>query len=232
MAELRNYLYLDIETVGTADPVEVADSIKPPGNIKKAETLADWEQNTKPELVKEALSKAGLRGETGRIICIGWAWNSESAVSICPASDTSERAVLTAAMLGMKAAKPTDSYKPIIVGHNVAGFDIRFLWQRAFVNGVRLPTWFPRDPKPWSDTIHDTMQMWDAKNFVGLDALCRAMGLPGKGNITGADVGGMWESGEYAAIAEYCRADVERVRAVHRKMLVSYGEVPAKQAYA
>lgn len=220
-----NYLYLDIETVGASDPEvlkEIEASISPPGNFKKAETIAEWEANTKPELVKEAFAKTALNGALGQIVCIGWAWGDEEPQAVI---GQDEATLLDGAIDLISQRKPANYYRPVIVGHNVAGFDIRYLWQRAFVLGVKMPAWFPRDPKPWSEEVHDTMTMWGgARDYIGLDALCRALKLPGKGNISGADVGRLWAAGEHDTVAVYCREDVERVRSIHRKMLVAFGE--------
>lgn len=114
---------------------------------------------------------------------------------------------------------------PIFIGHNVVNFDIRFIWQRAIVLGIKMPGWFPRDPKPWGHDVFDTMTAFAGqRGTVGLDKLCIALGLEGKGDIDGSMVGDLWAAGEYDRIAEYCKADVERTRAVHRKMLVAFGE--------
>ena len=223
---MARYLYLDIETIPTADPAVIAEieaNITPPKTISKAETIAAWEAETKPQLVKDAAAKTALNGAFGSVCCIGWAWGDGDLSSVIL---DDERDTIDLAMGLMARGKP-DGYEPIvIVGHNVAGFDIRYLWQRAMVLGIRMPSWFPRDPKPWSREVHDTMVMWaGARDFISLDALCRALRLPGKGNISGADVAGLWERQEYDAIAQYCREDVERVRAVHQKMLVAMGDV-------
>lgn len=222
---MPNYLYLDIETIPSTDAqiiAEIESSITPPGNISKAETIAAWEAEKKPALVKEAVAKTALDGARGKVCCIGWAWDDSPTMAKI---GSNEPQVLSEAFEAI-ASERIGYERPVVVGHFVAGFDIRFLWQRAFVLGVRMPAWFPRDPKPWSPEVHDTMAMWaGAKGSISLDNLCKALGLPGKGNVTGADVAGMWERGEHEAIAAYCEADVERVRQVHRKMLYSMGEI-------
>jgi hypothetical protein len=231
---MSEYLYLDIETLPTKDPDIIADlaaSITAPKSMSKASTIAEWEEAAKPWLIKEAVAKTSFDGARGTICCIGWAWNDDEPMSVIVTDKTDERGLLTmvSQRLQDKRADIVHGFeRPVIVGHYVAGFDLRFIWQRAFVLGVTLPAWFPRDPKPWSDNVHDTMAMWaGAKDSISLDNLCRALGLPGKGNISGADVAGMWERGEHEAVAGYCRGDVERVRSVHRKMLLTMGEIAA-----
>ena len=224
-------IYLDIETIATqSDAVreEIAASITPPGNISKAETIAAWEAEKKPALVKEAIAKTSFDGAAGHICCIGWAigWSKPRSASITSIDD--EKATLQAVFAEMASSVKDEWRVPVIVGHNVANFDIRFIWQRAIILGVRLPTWFPRDPKPWSSEVFDTMAAFaGARGTIGMDRLCRALGMDGKGDIDGSMVGDLWAAGEHEAIAAYCRADIERTRDIHRRMMVAFGEEAA-----
>ena len=217
------YLYLDIETI-PAQTMEarerIAGTVKPPAQMKKAETIAAWERDQKAAAVEEAIARSGLDGQFGHVCCISWAWDGEDAAALC-IKDSSREVNLLSAF----ASAITSNRVPTVVGHNVVDFDIRFLWQRAIVNGVRLPGWFPRDPKPWDQFVFDTMTAWaGARNRISLDNLCQTLGIPGKEGIDGSMVGQMWADGRFDEIEEYCRADVERVRAIHRKMMVAYGE--------
>jgi hypothetical protein len=54
--------------------------------------------------------------------------------------------------------------------------------------------------------------------------LCDALGLPGKDDIDGSMIGDLFAKGEFERIDSYCRADIERTRAIHRRMLVAFGE--------
>lgn len=226
---MADYLYLDIETIPASDPAiiaEIAAQVTPPAAMKKAETIAEWEANQKAAAVTEAVAKTSFNGAYGQVCCIGWAWNAEKPESV-DLGQLSEGQFLAHAMKSVAQSKPGRGafHETIIVGHFVADFDLRFLWQRAFVLGVKMPAWWPRDPKPWSREVHDTMNMWaGAKGSISLDNLCKALRIEGKTGVDGSMVAGMWERGEYDAIAAYCRADVERVRNVHRKMLVAMGE--------
>ncbi len=112
-----------------------------------------------------------------------------------------------------------------IVGHNVVNFDIRFLWKRAIILGIKMPGWFPRDPKPWDSAVFDTMTAFaGARDTISLDRLCRALGIPGKDDIDGSMISDLYDKGEYETIANYCKADVERTRAVHKRMQIAFGE--------
>jgi hypothetical protein len=223
---MANYCYLDIETTPAVDGrviADIEDSIAPPANYSKPETIEKWAAEVKPKLVQDAVAQTSFNGAWGSVCCIGWAWNTDPAEAILRTG--TEADMLRSAFKAIEAGKPKYG-APTIVGHNVISFDIKFLWQRCFILGVRAPTWLPRDVKPWGNEVQDTMSMFAGfKDRISLDKLCQAMGLPGKGAVKGTDVAGMWERGEHEAIAAYCRDDVDRVRSVHRRMLVATGEL-------
>lgn len=224
---MSEYLYLDIETIPTSDAEAIkaiGETITAPKSMSKPETIAQWEKDTKPGLVADAVAKTSFSGTAGKVCCIGWAWGDSEPEAIIDHIALSETVTIRQAFEKI-SSQATRNALPTIVGHYVANFDIRFLWQRAIVLGVTMPHWFPRDPKPWSREVFDTMHAWaGAKDTISLDNLCKALGIPGKGEVTGADVAGMWARGDYDAIAKYCREDVARVRNVHRKMQIAYGE--------
>lgn len=223
------YLYLDIETIGAQTDEEkarVAATVKVPGNIKKAESIAAWEKDAKPQAVEEAIEKSSFNGAVGHVCCIGWAVGDEEPQSYSMVDFSADEEEMMLDKFFTALSREYGSFKsPVIVGHYVAGFDIRFITQRAIVLGVRLPSWWPRDPKPWSNEVFDTMTAWaGAKDTISLDNLCAALGLEGKGDIDGSMVGKMFAEGRHDEIAEYCRQDIERVRRVHNKMRVAFGD--------
>lgn len=227
-------LYLDIETIPSQDPdvhARIAETVTCPRNITKADSIAAWEADKKPALVKEAIAKTSFDGAVGHICCIGWAIDGRVPTSFIAKDVRAEAKILSAFFAEAQriiAGDATFYTSPTIVGHNVVDFDIRFIWQRAIVLGVRVPSWFPRDPKPWGNETFDTMTAFaGSHNRISMDNLCRALGIDDKGDVDGSMVAGMWERGDNEAIAEYCRADVERTRAIHRKMMVAFGQEAA-----
>lgn len=220
-----SYLYLDIETIpAQSDEARerVAASVKPPAQMKKADTIAAWEKDQKAAAVEEAIAKTSLSGAYGHVCCVGFAFDDEAAQTVSwPLQHKDEEEALRylASFLSVGNRIPT------VVGHNVANFDIRFLWQRAMVLGVTMPRWFPRDPKPWSNEVFDTMTAFaGAREFISMDALCAALGIEGKADVDGSMIGQMFANGEHQAIADYCRQDVERTRKIHRRMMIALGE--------
>lgn len=225
-------LTIDIETVPTQLAWvrdDIAATIKAPGTLKKPESIAEWERESKPAAVEEAVQKTSFDGTYGQIVCIGWAIDDDDPQSevVRDLSPDQERALLRSVFSAWsRAASATRGTRPTIVAHNAVGFDIPFIWKRCIVHGIRPPFFFPRDPKPWADTVFDTMTQWSGtKDKISLDRLCKALGLEGKAGMTGADVWPAAQAGEWDRIAEYCRDDVRLHRAVWRRM--TFAELPA-----
>jgi len=217
---------IDIETIPGQQPwlrEELTRSIKPPATHKKAETIAKWEAEEKPALVDEAILRTGLDAAFGQVVCISWAVGDDPVQTLASWGITSEHegALLRNWVAQMTALyDPRKGQMPIVCGHNMVGFDLPFLHKRCIVHGIKPPYWMPRNVKPWSDRVYDTMTQWAGdRDRISLDRLCRVLGIPGKGDgPTGADVWPMAQAGEWDQIADYCAADVERTRAVYRRM--------------
>lgn len=219
-------LYLDIETLPTAraDVRDyIASAIKPPGNISKAETIAKWMVESKPEAVEEAIAKTGLDGSFGRVCVIGWAFN-EGTVNTA-ANAENEAALLNCFAEEMRdAINQSTQFDICVIGHNVSSFDLRFLVQRFIVNGIRPPMAIHRAAmaKPWeADKVFDTMVQWnpDKDKRVSLDKLCFALGIPTpKTDLDGSKVAAYVAAGRLDEVVAYCRRDVEAVRQVHARM--------------
>jgi hypothetical protein len=260
-------LYIDLETVPAQRPDVLEElraaeaesltaalaAVKPPGNYKKQETIDEWMATEAPK-VKQALidastanvdaayRKTGLDGTFGQICVIGWALNDEPASTIWSHDwANSERELLEAFGCALTDAIPANMERTTcVIGHNVVGFDLRYLTQRSIVNNVRPHRVIAAaaQAKPWElERVYDTMVQWGgtgAKPGGSLDKLCRALSVPTpKGDITGATVWDAVQAGRIADVAAYCARDVEAVRAVHRRMTFSsvvveqFEDVPA-----
>lgn len=221
-----SYIYIDIETIPAQSPEIrdlVAQTVKPPATMKKAETIAAWEANDKAQAIEDAVAKTSLDGAYGCIYCIGAAFNDDEPIVIRESSEEGILREFCSWSEGVLSARYAAA--PVLVGHNLINFDIRFMWQRAIILGVQMPRWFPRDPKPWSGDVFDTMLAFAGqRNTIGMDRLCSVLGFPGKGNIDGSMVGQMYAEGRHNEIAAYCIADIERTRKIHKRMQVAFGE--------
>jgi len=219
------HLYLDIETVPTdrADVrAYIAATVSPPGNISKAETIAKWNEESRPAAVEEAVAKTGLDGSFGRVCVIGWAYDDGPVQSMHDIASESELLHAFAEQLNVWVPIG-EQYTTAVIGHNVSSFDLRFLTQRFIVNGIKPPLLIQRaaQAKPWeADKVFDTMIQWaGVGNRISLEKLCLALSIPSpKSDITGATVAAAVSDGRIAEVAAYCERDVEAVRAVYRRM--------------
>lgn len=221
-------------------------AIKPPGNYKKQETIDEWMATEAPKIaagltaafdssVDEAYRKTGLDGAFGQIACVSFAYLNAEPYTVWfedwrdPNHETLvlgslDDALINTIPLNMQMASQ-------VVGHNVSAFDLRFIVQRCIVRGIRPHPVIVRaaQAKPWeTDRVFDTMVQWAGPGGrIKLDKLCKALGLPGKGDMDGSKVWDAIQAGRMADVAAYCADDVRKVRAVWQRM--TFATVPVEQ---
>lgn len=228
------------------------EQIAPPANIKDQEKIADWWLTKAPEKKQSILEKAqtarskvelgvdekwrktALNGGLGQIAVIGLAIGDDLPITLAVESLSLEAEAdllhrFFALVDELRAAKGLNAVLLRFVGHNSAGFDIRFIFQRCVVLGVKLPAWFTMivQSKPWdSERNYDTMLQWaGAKDRISMDNLCFALGIEGKGSgleAEGIDGSKVWDfvrDGRISEVATYCEGDIERTRAMYQRMV-------------
>lgn len=207
----------DIETIPVQDQSiidSIASEIKPPATYKKPESIAEWVENNKQAAVDEAVAKTSFDGAYGQICCIGWVIDDgeiKSAIGL-------EKDIIESFFNDLVSNNPRE-LDCIFVGHNVSAFDLRFLFQRAIITGIKPPPFIPFNAKSWDKQIFDTMTYFAGfGNRISLDKLSKVLGLEGKTGVTGADVWPMYQAGKIAEIAEYCEHDVELTRNVYNRL--------------
>jgi len=208
-------LYLDIETIGTTNPAvmeRVTAGVKPPGNYKKAESIEKWWAEGGDAQKAEAIQKTAFDGAYGKIVCIGFALDDEPAVANCSSNESSLIRHFYTRIKEVSGGRDLN-----VVGHNVVGFDLKFLWQRSVVHGIRPPSCINFKVKPWESC--DTMNMWSQERRISLDNLCAALSIPSpKGELDGSKVAEAFANNEVEKIEQYCRGDVEAVRQCYKRM--------------
>lgn len=243
-------LYIDIETLpdqraGAFDAIlaDTIENFKAPSTLTKEQAAADlgltdkdeikftskdamikrWETELASakaqEVAEQAYRKTALDGGKGSIFCIGCAFDDEPCYNFKASNQFDEKETIKSffCMVAMKH----DGIRPIeIIGHNVTEFDLRFIFQRAAILGIRPPSCIKINPSRYDSDIYDTMTKWAGYgNRISLDNLCKALGIETpKGDITGANVYDYWLKGEYQTIADYCMKDVEATRRVYKRM--------------
>ena len=239
---------LDIETIPTSNESVKADfandaqtNFKAPSTLTKEQAaidlgitdkdtikftskdsmIAQWSEKFKIEAAKESSDqqwrKTSFDGAYGHICVIGYAFDDQPALQF--SSDKNEVGILECFFDDLDAyCSRNPNVRPVFVGHNLIDFDLRFIYQRAIVLGIKPSRNIPFHAKAWDDHVFDTMHRWDAKNRTSLDKLSRALGLKGKGDIDGSMVADYVAAGRIAEVAAYCIDDVELTRAVYKRM--------------
>jgi hypothetical protein len=228
-------IYLDIETIpGQAEGIKeiLAERITAPGNYKKPETILAWEQNEKPALIEEAWLKTSFDGAFGHIAVASIAIGDDTPTTFYSHDwPGGERGILfdlfnvIESVGGREYGGGTrQGVKPVFIGHNVLNFDLRFIFQRAVMLGIRPPACIPFDAKPWGSEVFDTMTAWaGARGTVSLDKLCKVFSIAAKGSEIEDEIDGskVWEfvqAGRIDDVAKYCAGDVERVRQIYKRL--------------
>lgn len=226
-------IYFDIETIPGQQPEArelAAVSVKPPGILKKAESIAAWWDTESAAAIEEAYRKQALDAAEGEIIAIAWATDASEVQCHLRKMGENEADLLRDFFAAVQHAMheegvtgtdgrmlPLDN--PFLIAHN-ATFDLGFVWRRCLVNGVRPPFKFPPPNARQGNDYGCTMVAWAGfGKTISLDRLCRALRVDSpKGDMDGSKVFDAWLAGEHDRIAEYNCADVVAVRAIWRRL--------------
>lgn len=138
-------------------------------------------------------------------------------------NEQSERAALTGFLNFMKNFDPEVDE---LVGHNLIGFDLPFIFQRCLVHGISA--------RPLVDLagyhvqgVFDTMHHWwlGAKRSVSLDDIAWALGIESSKTATveGSKVFELYQAGKLQQIREYNLNDVRLTRRVYERMVQCFG---------
>jgi len=211
---------VDIESIPDQREGAMEDliaSISAPKNYKDPEKIADYIVDKAASVYEEA----GLHGISGEICSIAWAIDDGEIIGNCRHSDTSEAWLIKHFLDCIEQETQTGQGRfPRItwIGHNLE-FDLRFIKQRCLINNIRPTFLIPADARHGSDSFFCTQKEWAGwKGYVSLDALAKAFGFEGKGDMSGADVWPAYKAGEYEKIRQYNIADVELTRKIYRRM--------------
>ncbi|HSK63786.1 MAG TPA: ribonuclease H-like domain-containing protein, partial [Pyrinomonadaceae bacterium] len=113
-----------------------------------------------------------------------------------------------------------------LVGHNIIGFDLPFIFQRCLVHSIQV--------RPFVNLgeynvrgVFDTMHRWwlGAKRHVSLDDVAWALGIESSktSEVEGSKVFDLYQAGKLDLIREYNLNDVRVTRKVYERMVASFG---------
>lgn len=216
-----NEIFLDIETIpaqSQATRAYIAATVKPPATIKLEASIKKWHEESKEAAIDEAVAKTGLDGALGQVVCIGY--QLAGMVEPDAVCSMEERHVLTEFNEQLNFVPASMHSACTLVGHNIAAFDIRFLFQRYVINGIKPhPIIAVAAQSKWGDKCFDTMTQFAGHgNRISLDKLCFALGIEGKGGFTWEDVLPAMLDGRFDDVSAYCKHDVSITRQVYERL--------------
>lgn len=108
--------------------------------------------------------------------------------------------------------------RPQLVGYNSLSADLKILMQRGVSNGVQAAEFCARPEKPWegadyfsdySDWNVDLLRILGSrgKSSPSLNEMAVVSGIPGKMEVDGQQVAGLWLNGELDKIIAYNECD-------------------------
>ncbi len=171
------FAYLDIEVIKARTNIagfnayaenkmaKKAREIKAPSNYKDPEKIAAYIEGKREELAGERdklWDKTSFDGGFGEVVCICWAVDDGPVQeAVRPSVEDSEAECIATFFAGILAAQEAAHGRPIHwVGSNVLSYDLRVLWQRCVVLGLRPPINLRQADAPWKGTVIDTIHMW------------------------------------------------------------------------
>jgi 3'-5' exonuclease len=194
-SELRDILFLDIETVATTDNFNALDERLKTQWARKASFLKREETITDEELFHQ---RAGIYAEFGKIICIvvGKLYEKESGeigLKTKAFFDHNEKNLLTdfKAML-----EKMEGSLVRLCAHNGKEFDFPYISRRMLINGLTLPSALNLSGRN--------------KHYTSLDLLAAIFNIPSsKSDMDGSQVNGVYyKEKNLEKIKDYCVNDV------------------------
>ena len=174
------------------------------------------------------------------VVCVWFAFYSPALAQGKPSSLAADLVLLNAKIWTVNKKQPEaealkhflelmsgfDPESDVLVGHNIIGFDLPFIFQRCLVNNIAV--------KPFVDLsnfhvegVYDTMHAWwlGGRNRVALDDLAWALGIESSktSEVEGSRVFELYQAGRLAEIREYNLNDVRVTRKIYERLVKGFG---------
>jgi len=167
--------------------------------------------------------KGALDALTGRIVCICLLIDDGSTLKEVAIASEDEAKILADFW---STVRPTD----LFVGHNILDFDLCYIRQRSWIQGVR-PSRTVDLRRFYTLDVKDCMQLWcnwGFKKGVSLDALGAALGC-GQKTGHGENVQEWWAIRDLDTIKAYCAQDVILAYQIFCKLTYQEPRIPKPQ---
>jgi len=172
---------------------------------------------------------SALNGDRGRILCIGSiddsrngrsrrgviGWDEQAQRFTCDESQILKEFWQLLADFNLRTDR--------IVGHNIFDFDLKFIYKRSVICGVRPSVEFSF-VRYRNQPIFDTMWEWERWSYatkISLHKLAGVLSLASskEQGIDGSLVYDFFKAGDHQAIRDYCMRDTQLTRSIYRRLV-------------
>lgn len=191
----------------------------------KDDAISKWEarfsKEKAPEVAEEKWRKTSFDGAKGEIISIAWAVEGGIIDSVSRPLDGGEGAMMK--VFFRKLILDLNKRPPFFIGQYLAGFDLKFIYHRAVILGIKPPFDLPFNGRHGHD-FYCTQIAWAGfKGRMSQDNMCKALGIEGKpDDIDGSQVWDYVKRGDVKRVEEYNRDDVNKVRQLYNRLTFNY----------
>lgn len=221
-AELKDILFLDIETVAIAENYGQLDDRLKAQWVRKAGFFKREKEQTDEDLFN---TRAGIYAEFGKIVSI--------AVGMLTENEAGELGLRTKYFTSHDEAELLTEFKQLLeklgpsarmCAHNGKEFDFPYMSRRMLVNNIALPEALNLSgKKPWEIQHLDTLELWkfgDYKHYTSLDLLAAIFNIPtSKGVMDGSQVNEVYyKEKDLKKISVYCVGDVIAVAQLYLRL--------------
>ncbi len=189
--------------------------------LGKDDAIAKWvsrfAEEKAPEVAENEWRKTALDGSKGQICSIAFAIEDNKPEVVWSKDLTMECDILSKFVTLLNDR--LGGRKPFFVGHNIGGFDLKFIYQRCVINGVKPSFALPFNGRH-DVNYYDTCEAWAGfGKRISQDNLCKALGIEGKpDDIDGSKVWDFVRDGQIERVAEYNVDDVVKNREIYKRL--------------
>lgn len=208
--DLKNILFLDIETVPETEKFTNLSELKKELFAKKTE----YQRRTDAIKPEDFYERAGIWAEFGKIICISVAFFTlEKDVEKLRITSFYGKEKQLLLDFGKLLNKHFNQKQHLLCAHNGKEFDFPFIARRMIINSIELPEKLNLfGKKPWEIPHLDTLELWkfgDYKHYTSLQLLTNILGVPSpKEDIDGSMVAKVYyQEKDLKRIVTYCEKD-------------------------
>jgi len=188
----------------------------------KDQMISLWEREMAPKLAEsvgiENWRKTALDGSQGQIFSI--AYDASEPVVIWSMDEQEVLGQFNEYLHASLQRLDRNAGIPYFIGHNIGKFDLKFIWRRMVINGIKPLFRIPHNGRHGKDFFDNQVEWCFYGDRISQDKLCKLLGVEGKpGDIDGSKVWDFVEAGEYQRVADYNLDDVAKVKQIYNRLM-------------